>query len=481
MTAVADELAWLSLRELSALLTAGELSATQTVSAHVERVARLNPALNAVVTWEPETALASARAVDDARAAGVPLGPLAGVPMTHKDTHEVAGMRTTWGSPIRAHHVSERDCLVVARLRAAGVIATGKTNVPEFAAGAHTFNPLFGTTVNPYDPTRSAAGSSGGAAAVIAAGIQPAGDGSDTGGSLRLPASFTNLVGLRPTDGWLPHAIPENPWEWLSQDGFMARSVSDVALLMELCSGPAALAPQSRCEPGGFTGPAFDADADWEPELRTLRVGFAPDLGGRIEVEAEVAEIVGSAAQVFDDLGARVAWEAPDLTAAAGVFRVARAFEFGFNYGSLLDAHAQQLKPALRANIQAGLDLSRADIFDALRERAQLLTAMGDFFARCDVLVTVTSQVLPFDSDLEYPAELNGARVTDYLAWMEATTLISATGCPAVSVPAGFSAAGLPVGLQIVGRPGVDAQVLRVARAFELATGWGQRRPELAV
>lgn len=238
-----DDLRWLSTRELAARIVAKEISAREALSDQLRRIDEVNPAINAVVTRDDDRAMAEAAAADEALAAGEEVGALHGVPMTHKDTHDTAGMRTTWGSPIMAERVPEADSLIIARLRRAGVITTGKTNVPEFAAGSHTFNPVFGTTRNPYDLTKSASGSSGGVGAALAAGIQASGDGSDMGGSLRSPGSFNNVVGFRPSNGRIPHTRPGNPFAWLAQSGFMARTVADVAFLMSVASGPEPGAP----------------------------------------------------------------------------------------------------------------------------------------------------------------------------------------------------------------------------------------------
>lgn len=467
------DIRWMSVGELKGALGARELSSRDLVEAHLQRIEEINPLVNAVVTVDAQRALDSAKAVDDLRSRGRDLPPLSGIPMTHKDIHETAGMRTTFGSPIFADNVPSRDALIIARLKTAGVISTGKTNVPEFAAGAHTVNPLFGTTRNPYDLNRSASGSSGGVAAAIASGIQAAGDGSDTGGSLRLPASFNNIVGLRPSNGWIPHVPPGNPWEWLSQPGFMARNVADVALLMDLCSGPDHRGPMSRHVTSRFSTP----DAD--PDLSGQVIGFVPDLGGRIEIEDEVAAVVSATGPILLGMGARLSDEEPDLGDAAEVFRIARAYEFAANYGRLVENHSEQMKSSLRNNIRAGLNLEVEDLFALDAARARLWTAMQDYFSRHDVLVTTTSQVEPFRAEVEYPEMLNGKPVTDYVGWIHATSLISATGCPAISVPAGFSATGLPVGIQIIGPVGGDALVLQVAGAFEAATGHALSHPPL--
>lgn len=461
---------WLSLAEQVSALGRREFSSVELVTAHLDRIAEINPVTNAIVTLEPERALAEAREADLRRAAGEEdLPPLSGVPMTHKDTHATAGMRTTYGSELFADHVPKRTSTIVARLQAAGVISTGKSNVPEFAAGAHTANRLFGTTKNPFDPTRSAAGSSGGAASAIACGVQAAGDGSDTGGSLRLPASFNNIVGLRPSHGWIARTPPEDPWQWLSQPGFMARTVDDVAWLMELCSGAgsASVSPHS----GPLRGEVTD--------LSGIIAGFSLDLDGLLELEAEVRDVVGGAASVLAGLGARLSESVPDLCEARGVFRTARAHEFAANLREVDATHPRRLKASLQADVDAGLALTAPDLFDFDRARVRLWAAMNDYFSSHDVLITVTSQVLPFSAEDEYPTRINSRPIVDYMAWVDSTTLISATGCPALSVPAGFSSTGLPVGLQIIGPVGGDAVVLRVARCFEAATGHARHRPAL--
>lgn len=479
-----DSLTWLSLSEQAEALNRGDFSSVELVSAHLERIDEVNPTINAIVTLDPERALAAAREADRLRASDKDdLPALLGVPMTHKDTHDTAGMRTTYGSEIFAHHVPQRTSSVVARLQAAGVISTGKSNVPEFAAGAHTANKVFGTTRNPYDTTRSAAGSSGGAAAAIACGVQAAGDGSDTGGSLRLPASFNNIVGLRPSHDWIPRLPPEDPWQWLSQPGFMARSVDDVAWLMELCSesapgGTGVRAPgSSDFRVPGSAG--FRGSGGFAPDLTGIVAGFAPDLGGLLDLEAEVASVVTATGAVFTDLGAQLTESVPDLGAARGVFRTARAYEFAANLREVNREHPGRLKASLQADVDAGLALTADDLFDFDRARMRLRAAMDHYFSTHVILITTTSQVLPFSADEEYPTTINSRPMTDYLDWADSTTLFSATGCPAISVPAGFSSTGLPIGLQIIGPVGGDAQVLSAARSFEAATQHGIHRPEL--
>ena len=370
-----SELTWLSTRQLAAQIASGRLSAREALADHLARLDAVNPTLNAVVTRDDERAFEQAAAADSAFSRGDRLTPLHGVPMTHKDTHDTAGMRTTYGSPILADNVPIRDALVIGRLRAAGVVTTGKSNVPEFAAGSHTFNPIFGTTVNPYDTTKSAAGSSGGAAAAIAAGVQASGDGSDMGGSLRLPASFNNIVGMRPTNGRIPHTLPSNPWSWLAQSGFMARSVSDVALLMATACGPADGAPLSVQEPGSvFDRLEFRWPGEHRPGsgLRGLRIGFSTDLGGMLRVDPSVAEVVDRTADSLTIGGGHVDGMVPDLRDADEVFRVTRAYEFAARYGETVRRHGDQVKESVVWNTEMGLNLTVDELVSADAARARL-------------------------------------------------------------------------------------------------------------
>lgn len=475
-----SELTWLSTRELAARIASGEVSARDALTDQLARIDAVNPAINAIVTRDDERAFERAAEADARQVAGEPLGPLHGVPMTHKESTETAGLRTTRGSALLRDNVPERDALIIARLRSAGVITSGKSNVPEFTAGSHTFNRLFGTTVNPYDTTKSAAGSSGGAAAAIAVGIQAAGDGSDMGGSLRTPGSFNNIVGLRPSNGRIPHALPGNPWEWLAQSGFMARTVSDVAFLMSIASGPASGAPLSNPEPGSvFARSEFSEPDRHAPgsSLARLRVGFSTDLAGLLPVEPAVAAVVDAATSVFSEAGAHVDDMLPDLRDADEVFQVTRAYDFAADYRSLIREHRSEVKETVVWNTELGLHLTADEMLSAQDARTRLLAATESFFTHHDLLVLTASQVAPFDANLEFPTEIDGMPTEDYLEWMRAATVISATGCPAISVPAGFTPDGLPVGIQLVAAPGRDVELLLAAQAFEELTGHHRRHP----
>jgi amidase len=448
-------------RAMARAIRAKEISARELLELHLARIAERNPRLNAIVSLDEERARAAAADADELTARDDGVGPLHGLPFAFKDTHDVAGWPTTYGSPLYADHVPESDQLIVERIRSAGAVPIGKTNVPEFAAGSHTFNTVFGTTLNPVDPTRSAGGSSGGAACALRAGMVPLADGSDMGGSLRNPASFCGVVGLRPSLGRVPDWPTDNLWETLSTSGPMARNVDDLALLLSVIAGPDDRVPTALGEPGAsFATPP-------RVPLGGLRVAVSPDLGGLLEVDPEVRRVVEQAATVLADAGARVERDQPDLTVADEAFRTLRAWQFWAGYGALLTAHPGSFKQSLADNIRAGERLSGADVARAYEQRTALSELARRFFARHDVLVLPTSQVPPFPADQEYPHDIGGHPMATYLDWMRSAYLVTMTGCPAVSVPAGHTADGLPVGVQLVAGFGHDARLLGIARSFE--------------
>ena len=462
-----------SAREMAAAVAARQISARELLDLHLDRIAATNPGVNAVVSLDEERAREGAAEADQRLARGEPVGPLHGLPHAFKDTHEVAGWRTTFGSPLRADYVPKRDELIVERIRAAGVVTIGKTNVPEWAAGSHTFNPIFGTTRNPHDLTRSAGGSSGGAAAALAAGMVPLADGSDMGGSLRNPASFCNVVGLRPGVGRVPAWPTTNGWELTSVGGPMARSVEDLALLLSVVAGPSRRAPLSLETPGSAFAPPISGD------LTGVRVALSVDLGGAFAVDHAVADVVRRQGDVLTAAGATVEDEHPVLHSADAAFRTLRAWVFQTRFRALLEKRPDDFKPSLRANIEAGADLTGADVAKAYQQLTSIHDRMRAFFERHDVLALPVSQVPPFSADQEYPTDINGEEQATYLDWMRSCYLITVTGCPAISVPAGFTSEGWPVGLQLVGPHRGERRLLEIARAFEQVSRAGERRPVL--
>jgi amidase len=462
---------WSSAREMAAAIAAREVSSRELVQLHLDRIAAVNPGVNAVVSLDEERALLGAAQADEATARGDDVGPLHGLPHAFKDTHEVAGWRTTFGSPLRADYVPRRDELIVERIRRAGAVTIGKTNVPEWAAGSHTFNPIFGTTRNPYDLSRSAGGSSGGAAAALASGMVPLADGSDMGGSLRNPASFNNVVGLRPSAGRVPSWPTTNGWELTSVGGPMARSVEDLAFLLCVIAGPSRRAPLSLEAPGSTFAPPLHGD------LAGVRVALSVDLGGAFNVDRAVADVVRAQAGVFEAAGASVEDAHPVLHGADSAFRTLRAWVFQARFRTLLDKRPEAFKQSLRDNITAGADLTGADVATAYRRLTSIHDRMRAFFETYDVLALPVSQVPPFSADVEYPATINGEPQATYLDWMRSAYLITVTGCPAVSVPAGFTSEGWPVGIQLVGPMRGERRLLEIAHALEQATRVGDRRP----
>ncbi|MGY2065829.1 amidase [Blastococcus sp. SYSU DS0619] len=468
-----DELCTRPATELAALVRARQVSARELLDAHLARIERLDPQVNAVVTLDAEGARAAADAADAAQAAGQPLGPLHGLPVAHKDTHATGGMRTTWGSPVHRDTVPARDELVVARLRSAGAIRVGKTNVPEFAAGSHTFNTVFGATHNPYRHGLSAGGSSGGAAAALAAGFVPLAEGSDMGGSLRNPAGFCNVVGLRPTPGRVPTWPAPMGWSTLSVQGPMGRTVADVALQLSVLAGPDPRVPIALdSDPAAFL-------AALPERLDGLRVAWAPDLGGRVAVDPAITAVLTASLPVFEELGAHVTEDCPDLSGADDVFGTLRAWLFDASFSALVRERPDQVKESIRWNAAQGAALTGADLARAEQLHTTLHERVVEFFTRYDVLLAPTTQVLPFPVEVEYPTEIGGVPQENYLEWMRSCTLLSPTGCPALSVPGGFTPDGLPVGLQVVAAPRMDRRVLEVGHAFEQATRFGERRPAL--
>ena len=446
-----------SATDLQRLLAGGQVSAREVLEAHVARIHEVNPTVNAIVTLSLERAFDDAARADEAQAAGEPLGLLHGLPIAHKDLTETAGIRTTMGSPVFADHVPERDELLIQRLRAAGCVTVGKTNTPEFGAGSHTYNPVFGATGNPHDPSRSAGGSSGGAAAALASGMVPLADGSDLGGSLRNPASFCGIIGLRPTPGTVPSWPSGDPWDPLPTEGPMGRTAADVALFLEAMVGPHPEVPFR-----GAVGPFGPLDRS----LAGLRVAWSPDAGG-LAVERAVRDALAGVPERLESHGCVVAAAFPDLRNVSDAFQTLRAVGFERNLGTLYDQRPEALKETIRWNIELARRQSAADVGIALRERAALQERVRRFFERYDVIALPTVQVAPFPIELDWVREIEGVPMDNYLSWMRSCTDITMTGCPAISVPGGFTADGLPIGLQLVAPPGRELLLLQVAHALD--------------
>ncbi len=446
---------------LAALLRAREVSAREVVEAHLRRVECCNPDLNAIVTVTAEAAVAAASAADEAVVRQGPTGRLHGLPVAHKDLQDTAGVRTTYGSPIYAHHVPAVSSPLVARMAAAGAVSLGKTNTPEFGAGSHTYNTVFGPTRNPWDRSRSAGGSSGGAGAALAAGMVCLADGSDMGGSLRNPASFCNVVGLRPSPGVVPGRPEDRGGSDLSVEGPMGRTVADVALLLEVLS-------ESR-----FSWSRSGGD------LAGRRVAWCPAPAG-VPVERAVRDALAGVPALLEALGAGVTEACPDLDGAESSFRALRAWQFAADLSDDYRDHRTRLGADVVWNVEAGLRLRGTDVARAWMQRQDLIRRSAEWMAGYDALALPAVQVVPFPIGLRWPAEVDGTPTHTYLDWMRSCYLISATALPALSLPFGFTGDGLPVGLQLVGRSGSDAELLTIAAVVEDAAGVAGRRPPAA-
>jgi amidase len=464
------DLCFMTATEMAARIRARDVSVTEVVQTHLAQIERVNGKVNAIVTLTAERALAEAQAADATLARGDAVGPLFGLPIAHKDLTVTKGIRTTWGSPIYRDHVPDVDALIVERLRGAGAITVGKTNTPEFGAGSQTFNPVFGATLNPYDLSKTCGGSSGGAAVALACGMMPIADGSDMGGSLRNPASFCNVVGFRTAPGRVPVWPATMAWSPFSVQGPMARTVQDVALLLSVMAGPDPRVPIAVAEEGQrFRVPL-------ERDFRGVRIAWSANLGG-LPVDHRVGAVFAEHRSTFAALDCAVEDGQPDFTDAREIFQVWRAWNFAARYGPLMAAHRHQMKDTIIWNVEEGLKLTGPQVAEAELKRTQLYDRVRRFMETHEFLVLPTVQVPPFDASTPYIKEINGQPLATYIDWMRSCSDITVTGLPAISVPAGFTLEGLPVGLQIVGRHQSELSVLQLARAFEAATGVGQRRP----
>jgi amidase len=465
------ELCALSAAAQHALIQSRSVSSRELTEAHLDWIARVNPEVNAICTLVPELALEQADAVDAAISAGEQPGLLAGLPAAIKDLVNTKGILTTHGSPLFASNVPAQDALHVARMKAAGAVILGKTNTPEWGAGSQTFNPLFGATATPYDTGRTAGGSSGGAAAALAARMLPVADGSDLGGSLRNPAAFCNVVGFQPSSGRVPAPERVSGWNGMSVLGPMGRTVEDVARLLAVMAGADPADPLSRTEdPAVFAG-------DLAADQQGMRIAFSEDLGFLPVAEA-VRVVFRTARSSFESIGCTVDEAAPELKDAPEVFQTLRAHTFAGSFAAIYESSKRdQLKDTVRWNVEKGLAQSGMDVARAEIAHTEIYRRTLGFFADWDFLVLPTTQVLPFPKDQDWVREIDGQQLENYLQWMEICSAITVTGAPSISMPCGFSPDGLPVGLQIVGAPGRDLAVLQLARGFEAATGFAANAP----
>lgn len=454
--------------ELAHRLHDGDVSAVEVVQAHLDRIDEVDEIVNAIpYRRERDAVLADAAQLD---ALDEPAGPLHGLPVAVKDLQHVAGLPTSSGSAVVSLRPQRHDGLLAARLRAAGAVIVGKTNTPEWGTGSHTFNPVYGVTRNPWNTDRSAGGSSGGAAAALAARMLPIADGSDLGGSLRNPAAFNGVVGLRPSVGTVPNPDPRgHSLARFGVEGPMGRTVADTALVLSVIAGPDPRDPVAR---------VLDATvfrAPLEP-VNAPRVGWIGDVGGAFVCDDEPMTLARRAA---DLLGGATELDV-SLIGAERIFRVLRGVSYRGLAGAFTDAQIEQMKLTVRENMAYGRSVTADDIVEVDGLRLELHNQMNELFREVDVLALPTTQVAAFPIDMEFPTVVGGHDMTDYLGWMMSCCVITATGCPAISIPAGFTADGVPVGLQLVAPIGAERRLLEVAAAFESAAPHHQHVPTIA-
>jgi len=459
-----NDLCFSSARDLARRIRSRELSARDVMVAHLDRIDRINPTLNAIVAkLDDEQCLARADEADRAIAHGDPVGALHGLPIAFKDLEPAVGFPWTRGSTIFRNERPAADSVIVERLKAAGAIPIGKTNVPEFGMGSHTYNKVYGTTLNPYDRTKTAGGSSGGAGAALAAGLLPIADGSDLGGSLRNPANFNNIVALRPTVGLVSNAPTALPFIGFLVKGPMARTVDDAALLLSVLAGADAR------DPGSYPSEPQAFDRPLSRDFRNVRVAWSSDLGG-LPLDRRVRTVLESRRATFAALGCRVEDAAPPLDGIDDVFLTLRKWRSWILLGPLLPMHGSEMKREAVDEIEAGSRIGAGEVGAAMIRHAEILDRLRMFEERYAFTICAVNQVPPFDATLDWPREVDGVAMDHYIAWMKSAYWISATFRPAASVPAGFTPDGLPVGVQIVGRHRDDLGVLQLAHAFEQAT-----------
>jgi amidase len=454
-----------SARDLARLIRERAVSPIEVLDAHLAAFEAINPKLNAIVTLAAEQARDAARAAEQAVMKGGSLGALHGLPVAIKDITLTAGIRTTYASPIYKDFVPSEDAEVVRRLKAAGAIVIGKTNTPEFAAGANTVNAVFGATRNPWNPALSAAGSSGGSAVAVAAGMVPIAQGTDFGGSVRVPASFSGIVGLRPTPGLIPSYPQPLAWDFGQTNGPMTRDAEDAALMLDAMTGFSRLTPTSVAPPWQ----SALAEMQRRPDAKGLRIAYVSDIAG-IGVDPEIDEICLDAAIRLKDAGAAV--EQIDFDAGDGraPYQTWRGFWMvGQQYDRL--KLIEQFGPNLKGNVEAGLKLAVLDFAAAEQKRQEVFHRFRKLFDRFDILLTPTAPVKPFPVEKNYPDDINGKKLESYIDWISPTFLITLVSLPAASAPAGLTRDGLPVGLQIIAPRFEEPAILSVAKLVQGQSG----------
>ena len=475
MNATGSDIVMMDGTALSRAIHTKQLSCLETMTAYLAHIERLNARVNALVALQdPDELLKQAKERDAQLARGEYLGPLHGIPHAVKDLQPVKGIRTTQGSPIFKDFVPATDSLMVERLRTAGAIFIGKTNTPEFGLGSHTYNPVYGITRNAYDQSRSAGGSSGGAAVALALRMVPFADGSDFGGSLRNPAGWNNVFGLRTSIGRVPRDSRDAWLPSMSVTGPMARNIADLALLLSVQAGYDARAPLS------IDGDGTGFRRDFQEQYKGKRIAWGGDLSGAMPCEPDVLEVCKAATKTFAALGCRVDEAHPEFDFDA-LWRAVIGLRGWLEGGGLLAYYQDPVKRALLKpeaifELETGLKLSAYDVTAASVTRTDWYQVVRRFFEHYDFLGLPTAQIFPFPVDIHWPDMIAGKRMKTYHEWMKGTLLVTMSGCPSLAVPAGFNAHRLPIGIQIIAPNRRELDCLSLGHAYEAATNWTNAR-----
>ncbi|AOV01581.1 amidase [Delftia tsuruhatensis] len=465
---------------LSKAIHGRELSCLEVLDAYCAQIDRLNPVVNALVApLDRDWLRGRSRELDTLLARGQSLGPLHGFPQAPKDIMPAAGMVTTKGSPIFANQLSQADCVVFERMRAGGALFVARSNSPEFGLGGHTYNPVYGTTRNAFDPSRSAGGSSGGAGVAVALRMLPVADGSDMMGSLRTPAAFNHVYGLRTSVGCVPHGPSEEVFfQQFSVAGPMARDIPDLALLLSVQAGFDARLPLTR-----RSEPPQDWTAQLQRDCKGLRIGWLGDLGGHLPTEPGLLETCRAALQHFTAAGCTVEEAVPqfDFERLWRAWIDLRSFSVAGANAALYNDPAKRalLKPEAVWEIERGLALPAMAVYDAARVRSAWYETLRRLFDSYDFLVLPSAQVFPFDAALDWPHAVDGREMDTYHRWMQTVVPATMAGLPALAAPAGFGPQGLPAGLQIIGPAQADLAVLQIGHAYDQASGLSRVRSPL--
>jgi len=458
----------LNIKEMRKLIISGDISSEELVNIHIDQINKFDSKTNAVCTFTPDFALNIAREQDKSKKFDQ---PLSGIPILIKDLNKTEGIRTTMGSRIYSDFIPKEDDLVVKKIKDSGALILGKSNTPEFGAGSHTFNDVFETTLNPYDLSKTAGGSSGGAGVALAMRMVPVAQGSDMGGSLRNPAAWNNVVGFRTSIGTVPQLPADITYNMMSVNGPMARNIDDLSVLLSCMAGYDNRIGNSINEPS-------ERFLDLKlPDPKKIKIAYTNDLG-IYPVSQDIKEAFNKSIEIFSKLGFIMEEAFPDLENVDNIFQTYRAYTFANAHKEHIVKNRDLMKDTLIWNVEKGLELKATDLALAESQRSVLDQNIAGFFEKYDFLVLPSTSVLPFDKNIEYIKEIDGVELETYIDWMGLCYAITATGCPSISIPGGFIK-GLPTGIQIVGKKLDDLNVLRIAKIFEDETNFYKIQPNI--